>query len=74
MVTPHVVYFALWHAKIYQHYGRLLKYALRLQDEKPTKEMDLEIATLCQKNGWDYMSLHYMRNTLFKFPKAYKPF
>jgi tripeptidyl-peptidase-2 len=64
----------LWHAKVYKQFGRLLKYAIRLQDERPSKELEEKIIELYKLNEWEYLASHFLRNLPSKFPSAYRPF
>jgi tripeptidyl-peptidase-2 len=74
VVTSYIIYFMLWHAKVYKQFGRLLKYAIRLQDERPSKELEEKIIELYKLNEWEYLASHFLRNLPSKFPSAYRPF
>ncbi|XP_064215541.1 tripeptidyl-peptidase 2 isoform X1 [Tribolium castaneum] len=74
LVTPYLVYFMMWHAHVHKHYGRVMKYTLRMQEEKPSKELEERLIDLCKINDWGYLGAHLQRNLLSKFPLSYRPF
>ncbi|XP_044257538.1 tripeptidyl-peptidase 2 isoform X2 [Tribolium madens] len=74
VVTPYLVFFMMWHAHVHKQYGRVLKYTMRMQEEKPCKELEDRIIDLCRMNGWEYLADHLQRNILSKFPQSYRPF
>ncbi|KAK9505195.1 hypothetical protein O3M35_009300 [Rhynocoris fuscipes] len=65
-------YFGIWHATVYEHYGRALKIALKLFEEKATRELEESIIWLCTKLGWDHCAQYYTRSNLIRFPPAYR--
>lgn len=74
VVTSYVIYFLLWHARVYEHYGRLMKYTQRMQEDRPHKDLEEKIIELCKLNEWEYLASHHLRNLPSKFPSAYQPF
>ncbi|CAG9855173.1 unnamed protein product [Phyllotreta striolata] len=73
-LTSHVMYFAIWHAFINKHYGRLLKYTLKLQEDKPNEDIEKKIIEYCKELQWEHVAKHFQRNLPSKFPSAFKPF
>ncbi|XP_014283046.1 tripeptidyl-peptidase 2 isoform X1 [Halyomorpha halys] len=69
-----VGYFGIWHAAVHNNYGRLLKYAIKLQEEKSSKELENCIAWTANKLGWEFYSHHIARSTLVRFPPSYRLF
>ncbi|KAJ8930438.1 hypothetical protein NQ314_016765 [Rhamnusium bicolor] len=74
VLTTHVLYFAIWHAFANKQYGRLMKYVLKLQEDKPSDEAEKKIIEYCEKLNWDHLSRHLQRSLPSKFPCAFKPF
>ncbi|VEN44644.1 unnamed protein product [Callosobruchus maculatus] len=74
VLPNHVVYFSIWHAYVNNQYGRLIKYALKLQEDKASDEVEKRIMEYCDKLGWQHVANHLKRCFSSKFPVAYKPF
>ncbi|CAH0562147.1 unnamed protein product [Brassicogethes aeneus] len=73
-VNNHVICFAIWHAYVNQHYGRLLKYLLKLQDEKPSKEVEEKIIEFSNLLKWNHVKNYLQKSLPSKYPGSYKPF
>ncbi|GJQ85876.1 hypothetical protein Trydic_g15333 [Trypoxylus dichotomus] len=69
-----VLYFALWHSVTKKQYGRALKYLMRIQEEKSSKDIEERIVDVCRMSCWNHLVLYLQRNILSKFPTAFKPF
>lgn len=74
MYTNNALHFGLWHASVHEHYGRMLKYLQKLQEDKSQKEIEEKIIEVCQVLGWTYLVKHLQRSLPSKFPTSYKPF
>ncbi|CAB0004044.1 unnamed protein product [Nesidiocoris tenuis] len=69
-----VGHFGLWHAAARSQYGRLLKTAGKMNEEKATKEIEDVISWALQKLGWNHAADHITRSTLVRFPPSYRLF
>lgn len=67
-------YFGLWHSAVHLHYGRLLKTALKLYEEKPSKDIDECIVWALGKLNWNHASRLHSSNILVRHPASYKIF
>lgn len=67
-------YFGIWHSVAYKNYGRAFKYAIKLYEEKPSKELEVFMIWTAGKLGWDFYAEHTARSTLVRFPPAYRLF
>lgn len=74
VLTSHVLYFAIWHSYVNQHYGKVLKFTQRLYEDKPSQELDREFIDYCTSLNWDYAAQHMLRNLPSKYPPAFRPF
>ncbi|KAL1492743.1 hypothetical protein ABEB36_010950 [Hypothenemus hampei] len=74
VLTTHVLYFAIWHSFAKQQYGRLLKYLFKLQEDKPTEEVEKKIIEVCEELKWKHVVDYLERQLPTKYPTAYKPF
>lgn len=74
MTNMFILYFALWHSVSKKQYGRALKYLIRIQEEKPSKDVEEKIIDVCHTNSWGHLVQHLQKTILSKFPAAYKPF
>lgn len=74
VLTSHVLYFAIWHAFVNNHYGRVLKYVLKMQEDKPNEETEKKIIEYCSLLEWNHIVKHLQRSLPSKFPLTYKPF
>ncbi|XP_022914704.1 tripeptidyl-peptidase 2 isoform X2 [Onthophagus taurus] len=74
ITNMYVLYFGLWHACYHKHYGRMIKYLTRIQEEKSLEEIEEKIIEVCHVLEWNHVVLYLERGILSKFPLAYKPF
>ncbi|KAF7287504.1 hypothetical protein GWI33_001464 [Rhynchophorus ferrugineus] len=74
VLTTHVLYFAIWHSFVKHQYGRLLKYILKLQEDKPNEEVEKRIIEICQELEWKHIVIYLERMLPSKYPNAYRPF
>ena len=65
-----VGYFGMWHAAVHNNYGRLLTYAIKLQEEKPTRELENCIVWTATKLGWQFYLNNIKRSILVRFPPS----
>ncbi|XP_018328349.1 tripeptidyl-peptidase 2 [Agrilus planipennis] len=73
--ATNVSVFAFWHAAAHKHYGRLLRYFLRHQEDKGYfKEMDERCVELCELLEWSYIVKYLQNNMSSKYPTDYRPF
>ncbi|KAK5646152.1 hypothetical protein RI129_004616 [Pyrocoelia pectoralis] len=69
-----VVTFAMWHATIYKHHGRLLKLLQKYQEEKNSRETEEKLIEICSIIGWNHI-VNYMSSMLpSKYPTDYRSF
>lgn len=72
--TANVLYFAMWHASVHKHYGRLLKLLLKLQEDKNLREIEEKCIEVCGIVGWDHV-VYYLTSALpSKYPSEYRNF
>lgn len=69
-----MVYFAMWHATMHKHYGRLLKYLNKLFEEKPSQEIEERCIEVYSILKWNHLVRYCRRALPHKYPNAYKPF
>ncbi|CAH1153592.1 unnamed protein product [Phaedon cochleariae] len=74
VLTNHVLYFSIWHAYVNNQFGRLLKYLLKMQEDKPNEDVEKKIIEYCRELKWDHVAQYLQRSLPSKFPTAYKPF
>ncbi|XP_075223604.1 tripeptidyl-peptidase 2-like isoform X1 [Lycorma delicatula] len=67
-------YFGLWHAAAHKHYGRLLKTALKLYEEKQSKDVDECIVWALGKLSWNHAAHLYSSNIPIRHPTGFKIF
>ncbi|KAH1023665.1 hypothetical protein HUJ04_012827 [Dendroctonus ponderosae] len=74
ILTSHVLFFAIWHAFVNQHYGRLLKFMFKMQEDKSSEELERRIIDICQELKWKHVVEYLERGLPSKFPNSYRPF
>lgn len=74
VLTSHVLFFAIWHAYINGHYGRLMKYLLKYQEDKGSKELEERIMEFTKQLHWLHVYKYLLRSLPNKYPTAYRPF
>uniref|UniRef100_V5I9M9 Tripeptidyl-peptidase 2 n=1 Tax=Anoplophora glabripennis TaxID=217634 RepID=V5I9M9_ANOGL len=72
--TTHVLYFTIWHSFVNKQYGRLMKFILKMQEDKPSEEIEKRIIEYCEKLNWEHIAQHLQRSLPSKFPSTFKPF
>ncbi|XP_039278356.1 tripeptidyl-peptidase 2 isoform X2 [Nilaparvata lugens] len=68
------VYFGLWHAAAHEHYGKLIKLALKMYEDKSSKELDECVAWAMGKAGWAHAQRLHQSNIPIRHPPAYRLF
>jgi len=66
--------FAWRYAVFVKQYGRALKYVMKQQEDKHTKELELIIIDLFKKLGWNHCQDYLEKTTCVRYPSAYRPF
>lgn len=69
-----VIYFAMWHAAVHSHYGRLLKYLNRLLEDKLLQEVEEKCIEVYGILEWKHLVQHLKRTLPHKYRNAYRPF
>lgn len=59
---------------MHKHYGRVLKFLLKLFEEKPQKEIEEKIAEVCGILGWEHCVRHITKSIPIKYPTHYRSF
>ncbi|XP_050313767.1 tripeptidyl-peptidase 2 isoform X2 [Anthonomus grandis grandis] len=74
VLTSHALYFATWHAFVKKQYGRVLKYLFKLQEDKPSEDVDKKIIEFCEMLQWKHVVDYLERNLPSRYPNSYRPF
>nr|XP_023016876.1 tripeptidyl-peptidase 2-like [Leptinotarsa decemlineata] len=73
-LASHILYFSIWHAFINKQYGRLTKFILKMQEDKPSEEVEKKLIEYCDMLKWTHIVQHLQRSMPSKFPSAFRPF
>ncbi|XP_078694008.1 tripeptidyl-peptidase 2-like isoform X1 [Branchiostoma floridae x Branchiostoma belcheri] len=69
-----VVSFTMKHAMVSSQYGRAIKAAQKILDDKPNKENERKCIELYRKVGWDHVARHSERWLPVRYPQSYTLF
>ncbi|KAF5299966.1 hypothetical protein FQA39_LY11339 [Lamprigera yunnana] len=72
--ASYVLLFGMWHATIHKHYGRLLKYLQKYQEEKNMREVEEKYIDVFRILGWDYIVQFVSSALPTKYPTEYRSF
>lgn len=73
VATP-VLFFAIWHAFVSNQYGRLIKYMVKLLEDKPNEEYEKKLIEYAEMLNWTHVAKHLRRLLPSKYPTSYQPF
>ncbi|KAI8503951.1 tripeptidyl-peptidase II Tpp2 [Branchiostoma belcheri] len=69
-----VVSFTMKHAMVSSQYGRAIKAAQKILDDKPNKENERKCIELYRKVGWDHVARHSERWLPVRYPQSFTLF
>lgn len=64
----------VWHACVYEHYGRMLKVLFKLLEEKPCKELEEAAIWAMKQLGWQHVANIWTSTSAARYPSAYRIF
>lgn len=74
IMSLQVLQFSIWHAYTNRHYGRYVKFLLKVYDEKWNKDVLEELSSIARKKEWRHLSEHIDRQIVSANPGGFRPF
>lgn len=69
-----VIEFSIRHALVHKLYGRALRFLLKQNEEKPSKQLERRCIEVFKQLEWDHCIQYFETSLLVKYPKSYRPF
>lgn len=68
------IHYGIWHCFTFQQWGRAIKLLSRLQDERPSREVELRLIEAYTQLGWQHLADYVLRTLPIKYPAGYRIF
>lgn len=72
--SSNVLLLGMWHAAIYKHFGRLLKYLQKYLEEKNNREVEEKSIEIFNLLGWEHVARFMTTSLPTKYPTEYRSF
>ncbi|KAF9420359.1 hypothetical protein HW555_003420 [Spodoptera exigua] len=75
--TPPVekaIHYGVWHCFTFKQWGRAIKLLMKIQEERPSKEVEERLIEAYQQLGWDFYAKAAQSALPIKYPANYRPF
>ncbi|XP_068626596.1 tripeptidyl-peptidase 2 [Battus philenor] len=69
-----VQHYGVWHCFTLKQWGRAIKLLNKIQEERPSKEVEERLIQAYRQLGWDYLGDFTASSMPIKYPTAYRPF
>ncbi|CAI9728027.1 tripeptidyl-peptidase 2-like [Octopus vulgaris] len=69
-----VIEFSVRHAMMHKLYGRSLRFLLKQNEEKPSKQQEKRCIEIFKQLNWNHCAEYFENSLLVKYPKSYRPF
>ncbi|KAL0901074.1 hypothetical protein ABMA27_006396 [Loxostege sticticalis] len=68
------IHYGVWHCFTLKHWGRAIKLLSKIQEERPSKEVEERLVQAYEQLGWQHLARAATLAVPLKFPAAYRPF
>ncbi|XP_059046932.1 tripeptidyl-peptidase 2 [Achroia grisella] len=74
LTDPKVLHYGVWHCFTNKHWGRAIKLLNKIQEERPSKEVEERLLEAYEQLGWKYLATATQLSLPIKYPSVYRPF
>ncbi|XP_053618070.1 tripeptidyl-peptidase 2 [Plodia interpunctella] len=68
------IHYGVWHCFTMEHWGRAIKLLTKIQEERPSKEIEERIIECYEQLGWKHLAASAQLQMPIKYPSGYRPF
>ncbi|XP_050554700.1 tripeptidyl-peptidase 2 isoform X2 [Spodoptera frugiperda] len=68
------IHYGVWHCFTFKQWGRAIKLLMKIQEERPSKEVEERLIEAYQQLGWDFYAKAAQAAIPIKYPANYRPF
>ncbi|XP_022822336.1 tripeptidyl-peptidase 2 isoform X2 [Spodoptera litura] len=68
------IHYGVWHCFTFKQWGRAIKLLTKIQEERPSKEVEERLIEAYQQLGWDFYAKAAQGAIPIKYPANYRPF
>ncbi|CAK1602567.1 unnamed protein product [Parnassius mnemosyne] len=69
-----VMHYGVWHCFTMKHWGRAIKLLNKIQEERPSKEVEERLVEAYRQLGWNFLADFTTSALPIKYPATYRPF
>ncbi|XP_012543904.3 tripeptidyl-peptidase 2 isoform X2 [Bombyx mori] len=66
--------YGVWHCFTFKHWGRAIKLLTKIQEDRPSREVEERLIEAYRQLGWNHMASYTEATLPIKYPLAYRPF
>ncbi|KAM3958606.1 tripeptidyl-peptidase II [Aphomia sociella] len=74
LTDPKAIHYGVWHCFTIKHWGRSIKLLNKIQEERPSKEVEERLIEAYEQLGWKYLASTAQLAIPIKYPSTYRPF
>ncbi|XP_047985175.1 tripeptidyl-peptidase 2 [Leguminivora glycinivorella] len=68
------IHYGVWHCFTLKHWGRAIKLLTKIQEDRPSREIEERLIQAYKQLGWDYLVKYSQLSIPIKYPSTYRPF
>lgn len=68
------IHYGVWHCFTFKHWGRAIKLLNKIQDDRPSKEVEERLIEAYRQLGWEHLAAFSQGALPIRFPAGYRPF
>uniref|UniRef100_A0A2A4JXG6 Uncharacterized protein n=1 Tax=Heliothis virescens TaxID=7102 RepID=A0A2A4JXG6_HELVI len=68
------LHYGVWHCFTFKQWGRAIKLLQKIQEERPSKEVEERLIEAYGQLGWNFFAKYSQLSIPIKYPSSYRPF
>ncbi|PZC73757.1 hypothetical protein B5X24_HaOG208816 [Helicoverpa armigera] len=68
------LHYGVWHCFTFKQWGRAIKLLQKIQEERPSKEVEERLIEAYGQLGWNFFAKYSQLSLPTKYPSSYRPF
>ncbi|XP_072938553.1 tripeptidyl-peptidase 2 [Epargyreus clarus] len=68
------IHYGVWHCFTFKHWGRAIKLLNKIQDDRPSREVEERLIEAYRQLGWEHLAALSQGALPIRYPAGYRPF